>query len=118
MPASASSFSASSAMAGALERPGLLMPPSVMKPDAVAAMTKSLRSELARTPAKLRMLSRKLTPGTLFAAFSRTKASAAAQVAVSPRSAGSAFGPTIRLPCTVGETSTPLPSLFGHWKIT
>ena len=26
--------------------------------------------------------------------------------------------PQLRLPCTVGETSTPLPTLLGHWKIT
>ena len=31
---------------------------------------------------------------------------------------GSALGPTIRLPCTVGATSTPLPFWFGHWKMT
>ena len=42
----------------------------------------------------------------------------AAVVAVSSLSSMSvAVGPTSRLPCTVGLTSTPLPAVVGTWKI-
>ena len=43
---------------------------------------------------------------------------ASAVQAVSSPSTGSAFGPTIRLPWTVGATRTPLPFSLGHWKMT
>ena len=39
-------------------------------------------------------------------------------VAVSFPSTFSESGPTMRLPWTVGATSTPLPAALGHWKIT
>ena len=41
-----------------------------------------------------------------------------AVVPVSSPSTGSELGPTMRLPWTVGATSTPLPLGPGHWKIT
>ena len=50
--------------------------------------------------------------------LSRTNLRPSAVVEVSSSSSmSSADGPSSRLPCTVGETRTPLPILVGHWNM-
>ena len=104
-------------MAGALDRPGDSMAAQSTKPGAISPMKKSCRASWARRPAKLVMVWRSGMSLTARPDFSRTSSRPAAVVAVASLSSTSmAVGPTSRLPCTVGVTSTPLPYLPGSWN--
>ena len=64
------------------------------------------------------MTPRELACGHVLRAPSRIAVRPRRDVATESASAcGSALGPTKRLPCTVGLTSTPLPAVVGTWKI-
>ena len=106
-------------MAGAEESPGDSMPAALKKPGASCASPrmKSPPASWARRPLKEVITWRKSTEGTLLAASRATVASPSAVVwADSGVSTFIAVGPVRRLPSTVGETKTPLPSLDGTWK--
>ena len=80
-------------------------------------MTKSPSAHEARSPAKFAMTPRVPASGHVRRAASSTNASPSALVDTSSLlPCSTAFGPTSRLPCTVGVTSTPLPAREGAWK--
>ena len=70
-------------MAGAADSPGEQMPARSINRGADCSKMKSPAAVLARTPAKLRMDSRKFTDGTDLWAVSRTKRRPSPVVAVS-----------------------------------
>ena len=114
---SATACATCSATAGAEVSPGESKQAMLKNPGASSGspMTKSSPSALeARSPAKFAIMPREPASGHVFFAASSTKRSPSALVDRSVLLACStAFGPTSRLPCTVGVTSTPLPADDG-----
>ena len=109
-----------SPIAGAEESPGDSMPATLIKPFASSAspMMKSLPSSCARRPANEVITWRIGTFLTLNAAvFARESSPSCVVLTASLFVTSTAVGPTKRLPCTVGVTSTPFPILDGSWKI-
>ena len=117
---SATARATCSATAGAEVSPGESKQAMLKNPGASSGspMTKSSPSaHLARRPAKFAIMPRALTSGQVFFAESSTNRRPSALVDRSVLLACStAFGPTSRLPCTVGVTSTPLPADDGAWN--
>ena len=110
----------STATAGAEVKPGDSKHAISKKPGALGTspISKSPVSPVARTPANVVMRARMLSAGYVFFAADVIAAKPSAVVAVASLSPwGTAFGPTSMLPCTVGETSTPLPAFVGAWNI-
>ena len=111
LPSSSTQYSAS---AGALVRPGLSMPPNVIKPGADAWMTKSPVLPTARKPVKLVITLPNGMFLTYLALCARMLAMPCAVVSLSSLSvSSSAVGPSMTLPPTVAVTKIPLPLGVG-----
>ena len=117
---SATSRATCTATAGADVRPGESKQATLKNPGASGAspITKSPSEPLARRPAKFVIRPRLPTPAHVLRAASMTKRRPSSVVDTSVlENCSTALGPTSRLPCTVGATSTPLPTDDGAWNM-